>query len=86
MSHIRTFDLSTILFNADASVCFELYQDLGSPHDVSHHPVRMMTTDDFGEGVFIDYSMPPSGAGEIRKMYEARERGVVDHKDNKKNN
>ena len=82
MSHIRTFDLSTILFNADASHSFELYQDLGSPHDVSHHPERMMTNKESGEEAFIDYSIPPSGVGEIRKMYEALERGILDHKDN----
>ena len=82
MSHIRTFDLSTILFNADASVCFELYQELESPHNVSHHPERMMTNKEIEEEAFIDYSIPPSGVEEIRKMYEAREREILDHKDN----
>lgn len=82
MTHPKTIDALTILFNADASVCFELYQELGSPHNVSHHPERMMTNKEIGEEAFIDYSIPPSGAGEVKKMYEARERGVVDHKDN----
>lgn len=81
MIHPKTIDAITLLINADASRSFELYQDLGSPHDVSHHPERMMTNKESGEGVFIDYSIPPSGVGEIREIYTARERGIVDHKD-----
>lgn len=81
MTRTKTIDALTLLKNADASVCFELYQELESPHDVSHHPERMMTNKESGEEAFIDYSIPPSGAGEIRKMYEAREKGIVDHKD-----
>ena len=82
MTHTKTIDAITLLNNADASRSFELYQDLGSPHDVSHHPERMMTNKESGEEAFIDYSIPPSGAGEVKKMYEARERGILDHKDN----
>ena len=81
MTHTKTIDAITLLNNADASRSFELYQDLGSPHDVSHHPERMMTNKESGEEAFIDYSIPPSGVGEIRKMYEARKRGILDHKD-----
>lgn len=80
MTHTKTIDATTLLNNADANRCFELYQDLGSPHDVSHHPVRMMTTEEFGEEAFIDYSISPSGEGEVKEIYTARERGMVDRK------
>ena len=81
MTHTKTIDAITLLNNADASVCFELYQELESPLSVGHHPERMMTNKEIGEEAFIDYSIPPSGVGEIRKMYEALERGILDHKD-----
>jgi len=48
MTHTKTINAPPLLINTDA----ELYQDLGSPHNGSHHPVKMMTTEEFGEGVY----------------------------------